>query len=570
MHKYKLISKKGEGTFSEVLKAQCVKTGQYVAIKRMRSHFDSIEQVNNLREIQALRRLSNNPSIIKLLEVLYDRSTGRLALVFELMELNAYELIRNRRTYLPEAKIKWYMYQLLKAMDFLHRNGIFHRDIKPENILIADDVLKLADFGSCRGMYTKQPYTEYISTRWYRAPECLLTDGYYSYKMDLWGVGCVWFEIMSLFPLFPGINELDQINKIHAVLGTPSPEVLAKFKKRPPARTSHAHVHSDSAVAQPRTQITRFRQRGGGGGHGHWEADPHVSPECIDLISHMLAYCPDDRYSARQALRHPYFRDLREAERRLSRQGNSGAHRQRADDEDSINTITTLGTIATQPAPPTLAMPTGATPVPAAGSECPVGSKPPGGHHHVHHGHPLLAGSNSEHTIASGTLSGPPTHRDADEGVTCPQLPAIPQLTKHQPAQPAPRSHRDLTLAPLLPMGPTGSVTHPHSPSSEVPSLPPINKGPHVSPPPPLSPPAASVNTTSTGSGSQAPGAAHGAPALGVLGHGNVMLGRGQKKPIAAAVPTRKLPTGLLAPVNNSQQERAIQQIQETMRRMAR
>lgn len=68
--------------------------------------------------------------------------------------------------------------------------------------------------------------------RWYRAPECLLTDGYYNYKMDMWGVGCVFFEIVSLFPLFPGTNELDQIQKIHAVLGTPAPELLAKMKKR--------------------------------------------------------------------------------------------------------------------------------------------------------------------------------------------------------------------------------------------------------------------------------------------------------------------------------------------------
>ena len=100
-----------------------------------------------------------------------------------------------------------------------------------ENILIAEDVLKLADFGSCRGIYSKQPYTEYISTRWYRAPECLLTDGYYNYKMDIWGVGCVFFEIVSLFPLFPGTNELDQINKIHKILGTPAQELLEKFKR---------------------------------------------------------------------------------------------------------------------------------------------------------------------------------------------------------------------------------------------------------------------------------------------------------------------------------------------------
>ena len=87
-------------------------------------------QVNNLREIQALRRLSPHPGIIKLCEVLYDQPTGRLALVFELMDMNIYELIRGRRHYLPEGRIKGYMYQLLKSMDHMHRNGIFHRDIK--------------------------------------------------------------------------------------------------------------------------------------------------------------------------------------------------------------------------------------------------------------------------------------------------------------------------------------------------------------------------------------------------------------------------------------------------------
>lgn len=126
--------------------------------------------------------------------------------------------------------MKLYMWQLMKSLHHMHRHGIFHRDVKPENILLKKDVLKLADYGSCRSIYSKQPYTEYISTRWYRAPECLLTDGYYSHKMDLWSAGCVLYEIMTLRPLFPGTNELDQISRIHDVLGTPSVQLLDKFR----------------------------------------------------------------------------------------------------------------------------------------------------------------------------------------------------------------------------------------------------------------------------------------------------------------------------------------------------
>jgi serine/threonine protein kinase len=295
MHKYRLISKKGEGTFSEVLKAQCIKTGQYVAIKCMKNTFESIDQVNNLREIQALRRLSPHPNIITLLEVLYDQPSGRLALVFELMDMNIYELIRERRHYLAGNRVRSFMYQLCRAMDHMHRNGIFHRDIKPENILIKDEMLKLADFGSCRGIYSKQPFTEYISTRWYRAPECLLTDGYYSYKMDIWGLGCVFFEIMSLYPLFPGTNELDQVAKIHQIMGTPGPELLAHFQKK----SSHMDFNFP---AQDGTGLEKMLN--------------HVVPECIDLLYKLLAYKPDDRVSARQALRHPHFRELRDAEKR--------------------------------------------------------------------------------------------------------------------------------------------------------------------------------------------------------------------------------------------------------------
>lgn len=171
--------------------------------------------------------------------------------------------------------------------------------------MVTEDIIKLADFGSCRGIYSKQPYTEYISTRWYRPPECLLTDGYYSYKMDIWGLGCVMFEIISLFPLFPGTNELDQIHKIHNILGTPHPDVLDRFQRLA------THMEFNFPYKE---------------GTGIDKLIPHASQECIDLISNlsiyvhieqMLVYVPEERISARKALKHPFFSTIVEKEKNL-------------------------------------------------------------------------------------------------------------------------------------------------------------------------------------------------------------------------------------------------------------
>lgn len=169
MHQYRLGSKKGDGTFSEVFKATSIETGQTVAIKCMKKQYDSIQKVKKLTEIQALKILSPHEHIIKLIEVLYDEASCKLALVFQLMEQNLYQCLINNRN-LNHMKIKFYMYGLLKGLAFVHKKGIFHRDIKPENVLISGNQIKLADFGSCKGVYSKHPYTQYISTRWYRAP----------------------------------------------------------------------------------------------------------------------------------------------------------------------------------------------------------------------------------------------------------------------------------------------------------------------------------------------------------------------------------------------------------------
>ena len=215
------------------------------------------------------------------------------------MEMNLYEAIKDRKKYLSERKAKTWIYQTLKALDFMHRNGIFHRDIKPENILIRGDQVKLADLGSCKGMYSKPPFTEYISTRWYRSPECLLTDGYYNYKMDIWGLGCVFFEILTLTPLFPGDDEIDEVNKINQIMGSPPDELYQKFVK------NSAHANEFNFEYQKGIGIQRYLM--------------HVSPKIVDLINKMLVYDPDKRLTAKQCINHECFKDLVEQDLKLTK-----------------------------------------------------------------------------------------------------------------------------------------------------------------------------------------------------------------------------------------------------------
>ncbi|PAA84202.1 hypothetical protein BOX15_Mlig018346g3 [Macrostomum lignano] len=290
LKEFKVLGKKGEGTFSEVLKCQRNKDQKYYACKKMKHSYSSWEQVNALREIQAMRRLSPHPFIVQLEEIVYDKRSGSLVLVLELMDMNLYEFIRGRRHHLPEAKVQAFMWQMMRGIDHMHKLGIFHRDVKPENLLIRDDRLKLADFGSCRSVKSHPPFTEYISTRWYRAPECLLTDGFYGAAMDIWSAGCVIYEVTSLRPLFPGSNEVDQIAKIHDILGTPMSDVLLKFKGK------SRHISYNFAVKR---------------GTGLDSLLSNASPQCAEVVKKMLEYDPDSRPSARSLLKLPYFRDFR-------------------------------------------------------------------------------------------------------------------------------------------------------------------------------------------------------------------------------------------------------------------
>ncbi|KAI5694463.1 hypothetical protein M8J77_005598 [Diaphorina citri] len=219
MNRYITLNQLGDGTYGSVVLGQRVDTGEKVAIKRMKRKYYSWEEAMNLREVKSLKKLSH-ANLVKLKEVIRENDT--LYFVFEYMKENLYQLIRDRDKFLPESIIRNMMYQVLQGLAFMHRHGFFHRDMKPENLLcMGTELVKIADFGLAREIRSRPPYTDYVSTRWYRAPEVLLHSTAYSAPIDLWAVGCIMAELYTFRPLFPGNSEIDQIFKICAVLGTP-------------------------------------------------------------------------------------------------------------------------------------------------------------------------------------------------------------------------------------------------------------------------------------------------------------------------------------------------------------
>jgi renal tumor antigen len=304
LQNYTLISKIGAGSFSEVLKVKDRKTGKFLAAKRLLKIYTSTEEAQNCEELKTLKKLEYHPNVLSLVEYIYEPQDGALTLIFDLMDMSMYDFIKNRKKTLSETKCKFYLFQLVQGLNHLHRSGIFHRDIKPENILIRKDprlknlnplrseLVQLADLGSVCHTDLPQPHSAYISTRWYRSPECLLTSGYYGPKMDVWALGCCFYEIFTSIPLFPGENELDQLYRIHEIVGSPSEKMLSRFK--------HRNVPYDFPKKKP---------------IGFHNLAPMLSDYGVDVLKKTLAYHPDIRYSAKKLLDHIYFEELRSKNR---------------------------------------------------------------------------------------------------------------------------------------------------------------------------------------------------------------------------------------------------------------
>uniref|UniRef100_A0A182W8E7 non-specific serine/threonine protein kinase n=1 Tax=Anopheles minimus TaxID=112268 RepID=A0A182W8E7_9DIPT len=284
MNRYLTLSQLGDGTYGTVVLGQRKDTGEKVAIKRMKRKYYSWEEAMSLREVKSLKKLSH-ANVVKLKEVI--RENDVLYFVFEYMQENLYQLIKDRDTHFPEATVRLILQQILTGLAFMHRHGFFHRDLKPENVLCSGpETVKIADFGLAREIRSRPPYTDYVSTRWYRAPEVLLHSTRYGSSIDLWAVGCIMAELYTFRPLFPGSSEVDQLFKICSVLGTPD-------------KSDWPDGHKLAATIQFRfpecpkiplaTLVTRASTAG------------------IQLLEDLLQWEPEKRPTAQQSMKYPYF-----------------------------------------------------------------------------------------------------------------------------------------------------------------------------------------------------------------------------------------------------------------------
>ena len=291
-----MITRLGGGTFADVYKAKEKSTGELVAIKVLKRKYKKWEDCLELRECSSLQKLhdsslANKPgeeNIIKLKQIIFIKKTQTLNLVFEYMKTDLLELMKEQEpSILSEEQIRDIMYQTLLGLSFMHKYGFFHRDMKPENLLLNGKKIKIADFGLAREIRSVPPYTEYVSTRYYRAPECILQFTNYNSPIDIWGLGCIMAEMyLHPQPLFCGSNEKEVLFKICSVLGTPTYDTW------------------NDGIQQANIVGIRFPTNPG------IELEKVVtgaSSEAIDLMKQMLKWDPNKRATAKALLKHPFF-----------------------------------------------------------------------------------------------------------------------------------------------------------------------------------------------------------------------------------------------------------------------
>ncbi|XP_014515807.1 mitogen-activated protein kinase 9 [Vigna radiata var. radiata] len=300
---YQIQEVVGKGSYGVVGSAVDTHTGERVAIKKISDVFEHVSDATRiLREIKLLRLL-RHPDIVEIKHIMLPPSRREfrdIYVVFELMESDLHQVIKANDDLTPEHH-QFFLYQLLRGLKYIHTANVFHRDLKPKNILAnADCKLKICDFGLARVSFNDAPsaifWTDYVATRWYRAPElCGSFFSKYTPAIDIWSIGCIFAEMLTGKPLFPGKNVVHQLDLMTDLLGTPPPESIARIRNEKAKR----YLNS-MRKKQPIPLSHKF---------------PNADPLALRLLERLLAFDPKDRPSAEEALADPYFIGLANIDR---------------------------------------------------------------------------------------------------------------------------------------------------------------------------------------------------------------------------------------------------------------
>ncbi|KAJ7417575.1 Cyclin-dependent kinase-like 2 [Willisornis vidua] len=287
MEKYQVLGLVGEGSYGVVTKCRNKESGQIVAVKKfLESEEDAAVRKIAAREIKLLKQLRHE-NLVNLLEVC--KRKKRWYLVFEFVDHTVLDDLEASPKGLDYERVRKYLFQIMRGVAFCHSHNIIHRDIKPENILVSQSgVVKLCDFGFARPLAASgEVYTDYVATRWYRAPELLVGDSKYGKAVDIWAIGTVITEMLTGEPLFPGDSDIDQLYHITKCLGNLIPRHQELFYKNP--------LFAGMRLPEVK-EVESLDKR-----------YPKLSAAVLDLAKECLQIDPDDRPSCAELLHHDFF-----------------------------------------------------------------------------------------------------------------------------------------------------------------------------------------------------------------------------------------------------------------------
>lgn len=283
----------GRGAYGIVCAAVNSQTHQEVAIKKIGNAFDNrIDAKRTLREIKLLRHMDHE-NVIAIKDIIrppQKENFNDVYIVYDLMDTDLHQIIRSNQQ-LTDDHCQYFLYQLLRGLKYVHSASVLHRDLKPSNLLLNSNCdLKIGDFGLARTTSETDFMTEYVVTRWYRAPELLLNCSEYTAAIDIWSVGCILGEIVTREPLFPGRDYVHQLRLITELIGSPDDTSLGFL------RSDNARRYVRQLPQYPKQQFaTRFQT---------------MSPGAVDLLEKMLVFDPSKRITVDEALCHPYLASL--------------------------------------------------------------------------------------------------------------------------------------------------------------------------------------------------------------------------------------------------------------------